>query len=149
GYKVPPETDPDVVAHDPTLNNNDPSPPDLKRIYAFRHVEDVRKVMVDNGDVDKRVVVLEFGWTVDPREDSPYHWHAVSELDQRFYIINAYKYAQQHWQPWIGVMSLIYLANPDWTEADEQFYWSITYPYYPELKARPAYWGLMEWAQQR
>jgi len=149
GYKVSPETDPDVVANDPALNNGDPSPPEAKRIYFFRHIEDVRKVMEQNGDVDKRVVVLEFGWTVDPREDSPYHWHAVSEIDQRMYILGAYKYAEEHWQPWIGAMSLIYLANVDWTEDNEQTYWSITYPLYPELKARPAYWGLMELGQQR
>ncbi len=149
GYKVAPETDPDVVANDPTLNNGDPSPPEAKRIYSFRHIEDVRKVMEVNGDVDKRVVVLEFGWTVDPRPDSPYHWHAVSEVEQGDYIIRAYKYAAEHWQPWIGVMNLIYLADVDWTENDEQTYWSITYPLYPDLKARPAYWRLVEFGRQR
>ncbi len=149
GYKVAPETDPDVVANDPTLNNNDPSPPEAKRIYCFRHIEDVRQVMVQNGDADKRVVVLEFGWTVDPRPESPYHWYAVSEVEQRDYILRAYKYAQENWQPWIGVMNLIYLADVDWTDQDEQTYWSITYPLYPDLKARPAYWGLMELGQQR
>jgi len=149
GYKVAPETDPNVVANDPALNNGDPSPPEAKRIYCFRHIEDVRQVMVQNGDADKRVVVLEFGWTVDPRPDSPYHWHAVSEVEQRDYILRAYKYAQENWQPWIGVMNLIYLANVDWTENDEQTYWSITYPLYPDLKARPAYWGLVELGRQR
>ena len=149
GYKVAPETDPNVVANDPALNNGEPSPPEAKRIYCFRHIEDVRQVMVQNGDADKRVVVLEFGWTVDPRPDSPYYWHAVSEVEQRDYILRAYKYAQENWQPWIGVMNLIYLANVDWTENDEQTYWSITYPLYPDLKARPAYWGLVELGRQR
>jgi hypothetical protein len=46
-------------------------------------------------------------------------------------------------------MSLIYIANPDWGEEDEQTYWSITHPEYPEFKARPAYWGLMEAAKSR
>lgn len=149
GYKVHPATDPEVVANDPVLNNNDPSPPEMKRIYAFRHVEDIRQVMVQNGDTDKRVVVLEFGWTVDPRPDSPYHWHAVTELEQAQYIIGAYRYAEQNWQPWIGVMSLIYLANVDWTEDDEQTYWSITQPEYPDFKARAAYWGLLEFSRNR
>ncbi|MEM7030224.1 MAG: beta-galactosidase [Chloroflexota bacterium] len=144
GFKVSPDTDPAVVANDPALNNNDPSSTELKRIYAFRHVEDVRAIMVANGDVDKRVVVLEFGWTVDPREDSPYRWHAVSENQQAAYIVQAYRYAEQNWQPWIGVMSLIFLANVDWTEDDEQTYWSITHPLYPDLRARPAFWGLMD-----
>ena len=149
GYKVPPLTDPEVVANDPLLNNNDPSPPELKRIYAFRHVEDVRQVMVQNGDADKRVVVLEFGWTVDPRPDSPYNWHAVSEAEQAKYIIQAYNYARENWQPWIGVMSLIYVANVDWTADDEQTYWSITKPEYPDFQARPAYWALLDYGKQR
>jgi len=34
------------------------------------------------------------------------------------------------------------MADADWTENDEQTYWSITHPTYPEFKARPAYWGL-------
>ena len=149
GYKVHPSTDPDVVANDPALNNNDPSPSELKRIYAFRHVEDVRQVMVDNGDADKRVVVLEFGWTVDPREESPYHWHAVAEIDQAANIIAAYNYANANWQPWIGVMNLIFLADSQWTEDDEQTYWSITHPSYPDFKARAAYWALLESSKDR
>ena len=144
-----PGTDPNVVANDPALNNNDPSPPDMKRIYAFRHVEDVRQIMVQNNDANKHVVVLEFGWSVDPRPDSPYFWHAVTEQQQAEYILQAYSYAQENWQPWIGVMSLIYLANVDWTDADEQTYWSITHPDYPEFKARPAYWALIDYGRLR
>ena len=149
GFKVDPATDPDVVANDPALNNNDPSPTEFKRVYAFRHIEDLRKIMVDNGDENKRVVVLEFGWTVDDRKDSPYYWHAVDKDEQALYIIRAYNYAQANWQPWIGVMSLIFLPHPEWTEDDEQYYWSITFPDYPEFRARPAYWGLLEYGRNR
>ena len=45
------------------------------RIYVFRHVEDLRKIMVDNGDSGKQVMVLEFGWDSDNRPDSLYKWH--------------------------------------------------------------------------
>ncbi len=139
GYKAPPETDPNVVANDPKLNNYDPSPPDLRRIYCFRHVEDVRAVMVANGDAEKRIVLLEFGWTTDRRPGSPYAWHAVSDQEQAEYLVRAYKYAKENWQPWIAVMSLIYMPNPQWGRDDEQSYWSIIYPGYPELRMRPAY----------
>lgn len=149
GFKMPPQTDPAVVAQDPALNNNDPSPPELRRVYSFRRVEDLRAIMVANGDADKRVVVLEFGWTVDDRPDSPYYWHAVSELEQAQYIVDAYIYARNNWQPWIGIMSLIFLPDPAWTEDDEQYYWSITYPDYPDFRARAAYWGLLEYSRQR
>jgi hypothetical protein len=144
GYKAPPETDPDLVANDPVLNNHDPSTPDLKRIYCFRHVEDVRAVMVANGDTDKRIVLLEFGWTTDPRRDSPYAWHAVSDQEHAEYLNRAYQYAKQNWQPWIAVMSLIYMPDSQWGRDDEQTYWSIIYPGYPDLRMRPAYMQLKD-----
>jgi len=139
GYKVAPETDPAVVARDPVLNNNDPSPEERKRIYCFRHVEDLRRIMVENGDGDKQIALLEFGWASDPRPDSPYAWHFVTEEQKGEYLVRAYKYARENWAPWIGLMSLIYVADPDWTENNEQYWWAITYPDYPEMKWRPAY----------
>ncbi|MFB0546885.1 MAG: cellulase family glycosylhydrolase [Anaerolineae bacterium] len=141
GYKVPPETDPSVVANDPVLHNYDPSPPERKRIYCFRHVEDLRRIMVENGDADKQIILLEFGWTSDPRPDSPYAWHAVSEREKADYLVRAYQYAKQNWAPWMGVMSLIYVCNPDWREDREEFWWSITtYQGWPQH----AYYALQE-----
>jgi hypothetical protein len=144
GYKAPPEIDPGVVAEHPVWGNpGDPSPVERKRVYCFRHVEDLRQVMVENGDADKQVAILEFGWTSDPRPDSPYHWHSVSDEEKADYFVRAYQYAKENWSPWIGLMSLIYVADSDWTEEDEQYWWSITYPdgrvhlAYEQLKAMP------------
>lgn len=148
GYASPPETDPAEIARTPGMANpgdfkpENNVPEELRRVYGFRHVEDIRKIMVDNGDTDKKVVLLEFGWTIDPRPDSPYAWHAVTPEEQAQYFMRAYEYAKANWQPWIGVMSLIYVADPQWTINDEQTYWSIVYPTYPELTAAPAYYGL-------
>ncbi|MBN1995014.1 MAG: cellulase family glycosylhydrolase [Anaerolineae bacterium] len=148
GYASPPETDPAEVASTPGLANpgdfkpENAVPEELRRVYCFRHVEDVREVMVRNGDEAKQVVLLEFGWTIDPRPDSPYNWHAVTPEQQDKYFQRAYAYAKENWQPWIGVMSLIYIANPQWTMQDEQTYWSIVYPTYPEFTPAPAYFGL-------
>ncbi len=141
GYKAPPEKDPGEVAQDANYYNvGDPNcPGQACRIYCFRHVEDVHQVMVDNGDSDKQVVVLEFGWTMDPRPDSPYHWHAVSETEQAQYLVGAYQYAKAHWGDWIGVMSLIYMPNIDWTEDDEQFWWSVAAPNYPQFYPYKSY----------
>ncbi len=147
GYKVSPETSPDVVASDPALNNHDPSSEELKRIYCFRHVEDVRAVMLANGDGDKRIALLEFGWTTDPRSDSPYRWHAVTDGQQADYLVRAFQYAQEHWQPWIAVMSLIYMPDSEWGIDDEQTFWSIIYPGYPDLRMRPAYMALKSMAK--
>jgi hypothetical protein len=141
GYKAPPGKDPGEVANDPNYYNtgdaNCPGP--ACRIYCFRHVEDLHQIMVDNGDTKKQVVVLEFGWTMDSRPGSPYAWHAVTEEQQAEYMVAAYQYAKQHWQPWIGVMSLIYMPNIDWTENDEQYWWSIAIPNYPQFYPRKAY----------
>ncbi len=143
GFKSQPEIDPAEVAANPTLNNGDSAPEELRRVYAFRHVEDIRAIMVANGDETKKIVILEFGWTIDPRPESPYFWHAVSPEQQDKYLQRAYAYAETHWQPWIGLMSVIYIANPQWTTDDEQSYWSVVYPDYPALRTAPAYYGLL------
>jgi len=148
GYASPPETDPAEIARTPGMANpgdfENNVPEELRRVYGFRHVEDVREVMVRNGDEAKQIVLLEFGWTIDPRPDSPYRWHAVTPEQQDKYFQRAYAFAKENWQPWIGVMSLIYVANPQWTMQDEQTYWSIVYPTYPEFTPAPAYFGLKQ-----
>jgi len=146
GYKVPPETDPAVVARDPALNNYDPSPEERKRIYCFRHVEDLRRVMVENGDGGKQIALLEFGWTSDTVHPE-YAWFRVTEDQKGDYLVRAYKYARQNWSPWIGVMSLIYMPDPDWKQDKEEYWWAIIEPAYPELKLRPAYVALKNMAK--
>ncbi len=131
GYRAPPEKDPGEVANDPSFYNvgDVNCPGDACRIYCFRHVEDLRQIMVNNGDASKRVVVLEFGWTRDERPGSPYAWHRVEDqFMQGDYMVRAYRYAKEHWQPWIAVMSLIYMPDVNWTQADEQYWWSVMEP---------------------
>jgi polysaccharide biosynthesis protein PslG len=143
GYASPPEIDPQVVATTPKLHNNDPSPAALKRVYAFRHIEDVRDLMVKNGDANKQVVILEFGWTTDDRPNSDYYWHGagagIDQAKQGCYLVRALKYAKENWQPWIGLMSMIYMPDVNWTKNDEQYYWSIVGPGYPDLFIRTGY----------
>lgn len=134
GFKSPPEADPGQVANDPNAYNvGDPyCPGERCRVYAFRHIEDIRAIMEQNGDSDKRVVVVEFGWTSDPRPNSPYTWHGggagITEAVKADYLRRAYEFAKANWQPWIGLMSTIYMPDLDWTENDEQYWWSIMQP---------------------
>ncbi len=130
GYKAPPEMSPDEVAQNPAYGG--------QRFFAFRHVEDIRRIMEKYGDTDKQVAILEMGWTTDPIHPE-YAWHAVTEQQQADYLVRAYQYAYEHWTPWIGLMSMLTLANPDWTEDDEQYWWAITYPDWPENRLRPAF----------
>jgi polysaccharide biosynthesis protein PslG len=134
GYKAPPEVSPEEAA-DVDLGWGG------HRTVTFRHVENMRAIMEAYGDAQKQVAILEMGWTTDPRPDSPYHWHAVTEAQQADYLVRAYRYAAEHW-PWVGLMCAVYIANHDWTEADEEYWWSITYPDFPATRVRPAYEAL-------
>jgi hypothetical protein len=111
---------------------------------TFRHPEDLRRIMVANGDAAHQVALLEFGWTTDPREDSDYHWFAVTPEQQAQYMVDAYEYAAEHWRPWVGLMSAIYIANPLWTPDDEQYWWAITTA---EGDTRPAFVALANMAK--
>ncbi len=139
GYKAPPEMSPDEVVKNPAYNNGEPV---TGRVYCFRHVEDIRKVMVARGDSAKQIVILEFGWTMDPIHPA-YSWFAVDEQTQAKYIVAAFQYAKKNWAPWIGAMFVIYMANPDWTKDNEEYWWSITQPNgdprgaYVRIKAMP------------
>ena len=130
GYKAPPEVSPAEAASNPAYGG--------QRFFCFRRVEDLRAIMVKYGDADKQVYILEMGWTSDPVHPA-YSWHAVTEQEKADYLVRAYQYAKAHWAPWIGLMSLIYIADPFWTENDEQYWWAITTPSYPNLNPRPAY----------
>jgi len=133
GFKAPPEMSPDEVAAAPEYGG--------QRFFCFRHVEDVRQVMERYGDGDKQVAVLEMGWTTDPVHPA-YAWFAVTEEQQAEYLVRAFRFAREHWSPWIGLMTVISIADPEWTAEDEQYWWAITEPSWPETRVRPAYEAL-------
>lgn len=95
--------------------------------FYFRRVEQLRQVMVDNDDGAKMVWLLEFGWTSDPVHQQ-YAWFRVSEAQKAANIVAAYRWAIDHWRPWIGPMILWNIAAPDWNESREEYWWSVTNP---------------------
>lgn len=135
GYAAPPELSPDAAAADKPRYGGE-------RFFAFRHIEDVRAVMERYGDGGRRVVVLEFGWTTDPIHPE-YAWHGanagITEDLKAEYLVRAYKWAAEHWQPWIALMVTIYMPDVNWTKNTEQYWWSVIGPGYPDLFLRPAY----------
>lgn len=134
GYKWPPDMSPDEAEADPAIGH---------RWMVFRHVEDMRGIMVEQGDARKQVALLEVGWTTDPRSDSPYHWHAVTPEQQADYLVGAYRYAAAHWRPWVGLMTTIFIADISWTPDDEEYWWAINLAGYDSgWKGRPAYYEL-------
>lgn len=123
----------DVVGvHAPGFSAPDYGPDDAERDgqgrwATFRRVEDLRKIMIQHDDAARQMAILEFGWTTD-QQNPDYMWYAVDEEEQAQYLLEAYEYALDHWQPWVGLMSVIYLPKPVWTEADEEYWWAISYP---------------------
>ena len=139
GFAAPPELDPAEAASNPAYGGY--------RFFAFRHVEDIRAIMERYGDGGKRIVLLEFGWTSDPINPA-YKWHGkdagIDEVVKADYLKRAYQWADANWQPWIALMSLITMPNIDWTadgnpQDEEQFWWAIMEPGFPENFWRPAF----------
>ena len=141
GFAAPPELDPAEAAANKEKYGG-------YRFFAFRHVEDIRAIMVKYGDTAKQIVLLEFGWTYD-RVNSSYKWHGadagIDEYVQADYLKRAYQFAAANWQPWIGLMSLITMPNLDWlndgnAQDEEQYWWAIMEPSPIDQKYwRPAY----------
>jgi len=132
GYKAPPTVSPDEAESNPTYGGH--------RFFVFRRVEDMRQIMVDNGDSDKQIWLLEFGWTSDTVHQA-YAWHRVSEEEKGDNLVGAYQWAAQHWGPWIGVMCLWTMPDPSWAPDDEKYWWAILNP---DGSARPAYERLLQ-----
>lgn len=130
GFAAPPEVSPDEAAASSQYGG--------ERFFTFRRVEDLRAIQESFGEADKRVAILEMGWTSDTVNPA-YAWHAVSEEVKADYLARAYRYAQEHWQPWIGVMSTIYLCDQDWDRSDEQYWWCVNEP---DGSPRPAFQAL-------
>lgn len=116
GFKAPPNISPDEAAADPLWGGH--------RSFTFRRVEDLRQIMVDQGDAAKQIWLLEFGWTTD--EVNPaYAWHRVTPEQHAEYLVAAYKWAHNNWSPWIGVMTLWTLPDPQWPPEREELWWSV------------------------
>jgi hypothetical protein len=130
GYKAPPWASPEEVATNQVYGRH-PS-------FAFRRVEQLRDIMVRNGDAAKKVWIVEFGWTSDPVNPS-YAWHRVSEEEKARYVVEAFRWANHNWKDWIGVMLVWNIASPGWSPEDERYWWAITNP---DGTNRPAYEAL-------
>ena len=132
GYKAPPTVSPDEAEEDPFWGGH--------RSFTFRRVEDLRRIMEDNGDAAKQIWLLEFGWTTD--EVNPaYAWHRVSPDQHAQYLLDAYKWASEQWAPWIGVMALWTLPDPRWAPDREEAWWAVANP---DGSDRPALTRLAE-----
>jgi polysaccharide biosynthesis protein PslG len=150
GFAAPPELDPAEAAANLQYGGH--------RFFAFRRVEDIREIMVRYGDSDKKVVILEFGWTFDSVNPS-YKWHGadagIDQFVQADYMKRAFQYAEANWTPWIGLMSLLTMPNLDWLNdgdprEEEQYWWAIMEPSpVDQLNFRAAYIVLCDYFNRK
>lgn len=124
----------------PDYNPDDAEKDGRGRWATFRRVEDLRKIMLQNNDAGRQIAILEFGYTTD-QENPVYSWHAVDEATQQAYMVEAYQYMADNWRPWVGLVSAIYLADPSWTPADEQYWWALNVH---NERIRPVFGGLAQ-----
>jgi hypothetical protein len=79
--------------------------------FYFRHIEDVRRFMVEEGVGDHQVWVTEYGWAT-PNDTPGYEFGNYVSLEQQAqYIVDAMKMANEKYRdeqgrPWIGIMFL-------------------------------------------
>jgi hypothetical protein len=112
--------------------------------FYFRRAEDLRKVMEEAGDGQKQAWITEFGWTTKNQAKGYEYGEFVSEQQQAEYLVNAYKWAQDKWSGWCGVMFLWNLNFSTVSQpSDEKYPWSVINadysprPAYVALKAMP------------
>jgi hypothetical protein len=111
--------------------------------FYFRRIEQVRQVMVDNGDAAKQIWLTEFGWTTANQAPGYEYGAQNSEQDQANNLVRAYEIGKQNW-PWIGPMFVWNLNYSIITPPfDEKYPWAVLYddwsprPSYNALKAMP------------
>jgi exo-beta-1,3-glucanase (GH17 family) len=111
--------------------------------FYFRRIQQLRDVMVDNGEGAKQIWLTEFGWTTANQAPGYGYGEFVTDQDQADYLVRAYEIAKNEW-PYIGVMCVWNLNfSTQVTPADEKGPWSVlnadwsNRPSFDALKAMP------------
>jgi hypothetical protein len=109
--------------------------------FYFRRAEQIRQVMVENGDGAKQVWLTEFGWSTENQAPGYEYGRYVSEQQQAQYLVRAFQIARSEW-PWAGVL-LVWCLNFSTIAppSDEKYPWSVVYA---DWNPRPAYRALQE-----
>lgn len=124
--------------------NNHPS-------FYFRRIEQLRQVMLENGDGQKQMWLTEFGWASTDKPAPGYEYASqTSEAEQAQYIGAAYRMGRDKY-PWMGVMLLFQLnmatPNVSTDPNDERIAWGVIRrdgskrPSYDAVKAYAKEWN--------
>jgi hypothetical protein len=120
--------------------NNHPS-------FYFRRIEQLRQVMVDNGDAQKQMWLTEFGWASSTNPAPGFEYAAqTTEQEQADYIARAFRMGRDQY-PWMGPMLLFglnfSLPNVSADPTDERIAWSLLRR---DGSKRPAYYAVKDYA---
>jgi hypothetical protein len=115
--------------------------------FYFRRIEQLRQVMVNNGESGKQMWLTEFGWDSSPDAPSGYDYaKTINEQTQAKYIGQAYQQALDQYS-WMGVMTLwnLNFALPSVTSSasDEKVGWGILRR---DGTKRPSYFTVKQYA---
>jgi uncharacterized protein YgiM (DUF1202 family) len=128
GYAIPP----DITVQDWQQGRYTPPPSHFNhRSFYFRStMEESRQVMVDYGDVNKRLWPTEFGWgqTISPHAGYEYEAY-ISEAQQAQYIVTAFR-MMQNWG-WVGGA---FLWNLNYNEGEMAAFRVAGRPAYEAMK---------------
>ncbi|MFL5735085.1 MAG: plastocyanin/azurin family copper-binding protein [Chloroflexia bacterium] len=115
--------------------------------FYFRRIEQLRQVMVDNGDAQKQMWLTEFGWTSTDHPTPGFEYAAQNtEQKQADYIARAFRMGRDRY-PWMGPMIVFGLnfslpnVAPDPT--DERIGWSLLRR---DGTQRPSYFAVKDYA---
>lgn len=129
--------------------------------FYFRHVENVRKFMEEEGVGDHQIWITEFGWATQNNTPGYDFGNQVSLDQQRDYITGAIKLAYEKYRypdntPWVGVMFLWNMNfAPLWAQQNppnpqhEQASFGILNPDYSPRPAFTALQGLLAQLKQK
>jgi plastocyanin len=122
--------------------------------FYFRRIEQIRQVMLENGDAQKQMWLTEFGWAstdkVMPRAAAGFEYaEQTTEQEQADYIGKAYQMGRDQY-PWMGPMILFglnfSLPNVSTDPTDERVAWSILRR---DGSQRPAFLAIKDYAAGR
>ncbi|HEY0737618.1 MAG TPA: cellulase family glycosylhydrolase [Herpetosiphonaceae bacterium] len=74
------------------------------RTHYFRHIEDVRQVMVDNGLADKQIWITEMGWATQNNTPGYEYGNSISFEQQAQYLEGALFRTKTQYQDFVGVV---------------------------------------------
>jgi polysaccharide biosynthesis protein PslG len=135
-----------------TLYPDDPGPGpgwNTNASFYFRRIEQLRQVMLENGDAQKQMWLTEFGWASTPNPAPGYEYASQnSEEQQAQYIGDAFRMGRDQY-PWMGPMFLfqlnIALPNVSTDPNDERIAWGIIRR---DGTKRPAYFAVQDYAKE-